>query len=187
MSKPMQEEVGHFRREAAGVALTVVGVLILYSLAWRPDAPIPGAICWFLAMSVGHGAYVVPIAALAIGILTVLSAQTLRLRHSAVGLGILFLVFLTVLHLQTAAGDEWARAAIERGGGVLGAAVAWALRRVLGQVGAYIVLGGVTAVALLHMSEVETRDVLARVGAWTRDRAADARRWLLGRAANMPD
>jgi S-DNA-T family DNA segregation ATPase FtsK/SpoIIIE len=122
-----------------GVALGLVGLLTLLSLASPERGRLTGAWVNALYWLAGWGAFVLPVTLLAVGLWLVFrkieklpTPSPLRL----VGLGLLYLAFLTVLHLAAGGGMEVAKAG--SGGGHLGALFERLLVLYLGKAGAWI-------------------------------------------------
>jgi Sec-independent protein translocase protein TatA len=124
----------------------------------------------------------VPLLACVLGVLLIAQKQNANLRAFGRGSVVSLLVLLSGVHLGVASGQEFAPENLAARGGMVGAGVAWALRRALGEAGACIALVAFAVVALLLLSEVSLAEMAGRAGgalgrskdAWA-DKAEDIR------------
>jgi S-DNA-T family DNA segregation ATPase FtsK/SpoIIIE len=143
----------HF--EVAGVLCMAFGALLgYYALQREIDGALPDFLLRGLRTLCGAGAPLLPLALFFTGLTLFVKRQNANLRAFFVGGGTAFLVFLTFKHLQVARGNEFIDAELVLShGGYIGGAIAFVLRRLLGEIGAIISLGAFSIVALLLWTE----------------------------------
>lgn len=146
-----------------GVILALVGLLTLLSLASPKQGRLTGAWVQALYWLAGWGAFVLPLALIAVGLWLVFrkieklpTPSLLRL----VGLGLFYLSVLTILHLAAGGGLEVA--ADGSGGGYLGALFEGLLVLTLGKAGAWITVIAWFFIALSITLERTISDLLHR-------------------------
>ena len=141
--------------EVAGVLLLAFGGLFgFYALRSAPDGALPRVLLGALRYAVGAGAVAIPFALALLGILLLIKRQNANLRSFWRGAGVALLVFITAKSLMVPRGSEFFDLEIIRShGGYIGAGVAWALRRALGELGAVVTLVALGIVALLLWTE----------------------------------
>ncbi len=164
MSKARRHEDDRLRREICGIGLITLGILILVSLLVGPAGAFPTAVVTFLKSVVGAGAYLVSLVLIGLGLVLLAQLGNVRARRTVLGSLVLFLVFLTVIHLQSEPGKEFDPNIRATMGGLIGAALAAALRRTFGEPGLFVILGGAIAGAIIVMSDVSGREVLLALG-----------------------
>ncbi len=143
----------HF--QSAGVLLLALGGLLAYNARQNvPDGALPKLILSGLRIAFGIGALILPLGLMLLGVLLLVKRQNLNLRAFWRGAGIAFLTLLTASHLLVPRGMEFLdQTTLSQHGGYVGGALAWLLRRGLGEVGAIVALGAFALVALLLWSE----------------------------------
>jgi S-DNA-T family DNA segregation ATPase FtsK/SpoIIIE len=143
----------HF--QIAGVLLIAFGGLLGWNaLQSAPDGVVPRYALMGLRYCFGIGAVVLPFVITWLGILLFTKRQHINLRAFTRGAGTAFLTLLTASHLYVPRGLEFVDQATLWGhGGYIGGALAWVLRRSLGEVGAVVALGAFALVAILLWCE----------------------------------
>ncbi len=157
-------------------------------LAWnafhaQPQGWLPLHALWVLRALFGIGAYVVPLLGCALGVLLIAQKQRANLRAFGRGAGISLLVLLSGVHLGVPLNQEFSPEFLASRGGFVGAAVAFVLRRFLGEAGAAIALIAFSVVALLLLTEVSLSEIAERLDG--REKAGGLKhkvsRWLSSR------
>ena len=169
------------RREPRGLWFEIGGVLAVAlgaMLAWNalraePQGWLPWHVVGLLRTLLGIGAYVVPLMACALGVLLIVQRQRANLRAFWRGMAVSLLVLLSGVHLGVPMGMEFDAELMPARGGLLGASIAWALRRLLGEAGAAIALVALAVVALLLLTEVSLAEI-AETTAGALGRSKDA-------------
>ena len=160
--------------EILGVLLlTFGGLLGYYSLQNSVDGALPRAVLGGLRLATGIGAVVVPLLLALLGLLLLVKRGQANLRSFWRGAGVALLVVLTAKALTVPRGEEFISLEIIRDhGGYIGAGIAWALRRTLGELGAVVTLVALGVVALLLWTEhtvAELGDEMrGKIGDWWR-------------------
>lgn len=146
-----------------GVVLALIGLLTLLSLASSERSRLTGAWVDALYWLAGWGAFVLPVALVAVGLWLVFrkieKLPTPSLMRMA-GLVLLYMAFLTILHLAKGGGMEIAKAG--SGGGYLGAAFERLLVLALGKAGAWISVIAWVFIALTITLERTISDMVQR-------------------------
>ncbi len=165
--------------EVAGVLLLALGALLLFNAlmphaeGWLPKVAVSG-----LRLAFGLGAVVFPLLLCALGLMLIVQRRQANLRAFFSGVLLGFPVFLTAIHLQVPMNREfapvdliWQRGAADSGfadaydhGGAVGAVIAWALRKMLGEPGAVIALVALAIVALLLLTEMSLAETVGNAG-----------------------
>ncbi|BCM93086.1 DNA translocase SpoIIIE [Abditibacteriota bacterium] len=143
----------HF--QIGGVLLVALSVLLTWNtLTPATDGLLPRYGVLVLRQLFGSGAALVPLGLGILGTTLVFKRQNARVAAFWRGAGLALLVFLCARHLQTPRGQEFFDAqTIQSHGGLVGATLAWAMRRVFGEVGSYVALAALGVVSLLLWSE----------------------------------
>jgi S-DNA-T family DNA segregation ATPase FtsK/SpoIIIE len=142
--------------DIAGVALLFAGPIALVSLAWRDSSGALGrALNDLLKGLVGQGAYALPLLLIGLGVLFLAGpVKTIR-RNCSIGAVILYFVVISGLQLGIKQPSSIIAAYhTGAGGGVLGAIIAVALRRIIGHACSYIALAAIGVIAVLLITDV---------------------------------
>ncbi len=141
--------------EVLGVLLLAFGGLLgYYSLQSAVDGMVPRALLSGLRLATGIGAVIIPFLLAYLGVLLLIKRGHANLRSFWRGAGVALLVILTAKALTVPRGEEWIDLeTIRAHGGYIGAGIAWALRRALGELGAVVTLVAFGIVALLLWTE----------------------------------
>jgi DNA segregation ATPase FtsK/SpoIIIE, S-DNA-T family len=150
--------------DIVGVGLALVGLLTLLSLASPQNGRLTGL--WMKALNAlaGWGTFILPLALIIIGLWLVFrkieKLPTPSLTRMT-GIILLYLAFLTILHLI--GGGGWDVAKAGQGGGHIGAAFERLLVVGLGNAGAWIVVIAWALIAISITLESTIADVVRRV------------------------
>ncbi|MDQ3814094.1 MAG: DNA translocase FtsK [Armatimonadota bacterium] len=177
--------------EVAGVVCLAVGVLLLYNaLREQAEGLLPQVGIHALRWTFGIGAVVLPALLCVLGVLLIARRHHTNLRAFTRGVVVGFLVLLTAVHLAVPQGQEFADPLLFSHGGMTGGALAWGLRRAVGDIGAIIVLIALFLVSLLFFTEMSLADSAARAGRFFRRgarRVRSARRGHPDQYDTLPD
>ena len=153
--------------EVGGIGCLVLGLVLGYNaLRNAPEGVVPTVAISGLRWAFGMGALVVPILLLVLGGLLIVRRHESNLRAFWRGAAVSLLVLLTGVHLSVPMGEEFFGARLYSHGGIIGAGVAWLLRRAVGETGAVIALIGLSIVALLFLTEISLTEIAGRSGGW---------------------
>ena len=157
--------------EVTGVLLLAFGGLFAYySLQSAVDGALPRLVLNGLRLVSGIGAVIVPFLMAYLGVLLLVKRGQANLRSFWRGAGVALLVILTAKALTVPRGEEFIDLeTIRAHGGYIGAGIAWALRRALGELGAVVTLVALGVVALLLWTE----NTVAELGDNLRGKASD--------------
>ena len=157
--------------EVLGVLLLAFGGLLsYYALKSNVDGMVPRAVLGGLRLATGIGAVVIPLLLAYLGILLLIKRGHANLRSFWRGAGVALLVILTAKALTVPRGAELIDVEIiKANGGYIGAGIAWALRRALGELGAVVTLLAFGVVALLLWTE----HTVAELGDEVRSKISD--------------
>ena len=177
-SRPKTVNLPKSPRKLRAVHYEVLGVLLLafggllgyYSLQHAVDGALPRAVLGGLRLVTGIGAVIIPFLLAYLGVLLLIKRGHANLRSFWRGAGVALLVVLTAKALTVPRGAELIDSEIIRShGGYIGAGIAWALRRALGELGATVTLLAFGVVALLLWTE----HTVAELGEELRGKASD--------------
>jgi S-DNA-T family DNA segregation ATPase FtsK/SpoIIIE len=154
-------------QDILAICLGTFGVLLLVSLAFgtRDDyGYLPRAIASFLYLLFGVGAAGVAIVAFLFAGFYAVEQPPKAMPRTIAGVIVLYVVILTGIHLQVDRSVEFAPDYLRAGGGYLGAAVAFVLRRALGMTASYIVLSGATLSAIILLTRATMQEMVEGAG-----------------------
>ncbi len=155
----MRERLGRQTDDVWGLVLIVASLLMTLSFVGL-SGPIGSGVSDAALFLFGTWAYGVPLVLAAIGVTLVGLFPRLEVGRVATAVVILFLATLGMFHLLTGsvalAGNV---EQVQESGGVIGALIAFPLRRLLGFWGAFLVLFAVIAAGSLILTRSTVRDV----------------------------
>ena len=166
------------RRDIAGVAFIVLAVVLFVAAVLPTDALVTSFVSAALHLTLGLGAYLLPLVLAAVGVCFIVRFDRERVPlRAAVGLALVFVALLTIMALFTpeSAADGTDRlflsAELTARGGYVGAGLAWVGLTLFGQVVSCIVMVGVIAVGILVIG-FSLNGVIERVRAAREEREA---------------
>jgi len=164
------DEGEKLKREIAAIGLLTVAALVLASLIYGArggpsEGPgcLPGLIATGLTLSLGVWAYAVPVVLFVISVCYAMERPHVAAARALAGAGVLLVVVLTTTALQVPAESQFDPDWVRLNGGFLGAGLAYGFSRVLGMMGAYIVLGGMALMALILLTHTSTKQMLGAI------------------------
>ena len=144
------------RRELAGIAIIVLAVALFIGAVMQGSGVVTQFITHALKVSLGVGAYILPVALVIIGACLIIRFGEYRIpTRVALGTAIILLAILVILGLSTpgaSTGDLshfFDEAELIRRGGYVGAGIAWVLCELLGQVISIILMVGAIIAGLI--------------------------------------
>ena len=144
--------------DIAGVALAMIGLILLATLIWPPaeatgENVFGAASVHYLRLLVGAGAWVFPIVLLVTGSMLALGKS--RSWDNIGGIVTAYLIFLSWWHLANVPrAGHFAADNLINYGGYVGAALSLVLRATVGTVGGYIVLAAFSVIAFLWITDI---------------------------------
>ena len=181
-------------RDIAGVVLAIVAVVSFCAVVMPASAPVAAAIAGFYHLGFGLGAYVLPIALLAVAVLLFLRGGVPVRGRTVVGVALIFTAVCTFLSLLVPGTGQstdamFAPENLSVSGGYLGAFVASALQGALGKVIAVVLALGLAVLGLvvigLSVSQI-VRDAADHAAALSRRRQVDENANPWGEAVPAP-
>lgn len=154
-------------KDLAAIGLIILAFLLFTSLvrAHQEAGPLLAFLSGVLTALLGIGAWIVPLACLAAGVLLGMTRPKPVARPPMAGGAVVYVVFLAMVHLAAGPGDRPLSAeTVRMAGGYLGGMIAWALARTLGDVGAYIVLVGAALAGVLLLAQTSWGEFLTGLG-----------------------
>lgn len=141
-------------RDAIGVVIAVIAVASLIAVIAPTSAPVTAAVSNFFHLGFGLGAYVLPLAMLAISALVFLRDRVFVSFRTWSGLVVIFVAVCTILSLLVPGSQESTSVMFEplnlsSAGGYLGATIASALQGALGKTIALVVSFGVVLLGMV--------------------------------------
>ncbi len=154
-------------RDLVAIGLMILAFLLLASLlnSHRESGPALQFAATLLLASFGVGAWAVPLLCLAFAVFIGMDRAPRVPRGQMAGAMLVFSVFLALVHLAALSG-RWPidSRQVTQAGGYFGASMAWALTRVLGEVGAYILLVGMALAGVLMVARTSWAEFLGGLG-----------------------
>ena len=141
-------------RDAIGVVIAVIAVASLIAVIAPTSAPVTAAVSNFFHLGFGLGAYVLPLAMLAISALVFLRDRVFVSFRTWSGLAVIFVAVCAILSLLVPGSQESTSVMFEplnlsSAGGYLGATIASALQGALGKTIALVVSFGVVLLGMV--------------------------------------
>ena len=158
--------------EFTGILLLATALLSIVSLYFAPANNITpsttGVLGNLLAHSLtslaGGGRYPLAILLGVWGLAMIIERHWSFLNRKMYGFLVLYLCFLTLLHLQLPVGESyWMISSQGEGGGLIGASLSWALTGIFGVLGSYIVICSVIIVTLLAITNQSLFELYRRL------------------------
>ena len=145
---------GGASRDIAGVVLAVVAVASFIAVITPTSAPVTSAIASFYHLGFGLGAYVLPLALLAVAALLFLRDRMPVPPRTCVGVCMIFIAVISMLSLSAADAAVGANAmfgseTLAATGGWVGAVIASALMSALGKPIGFVILIGLVVLGLV--------------------------------------
>ena len=177
----VRQHLAPWARDALGIGLVVFGLISVLAL-WFDAAGVVGrGVDWALHGAIGAATVVFPVLALYWGVLLLRGTVEDDRTRMFIGFSIALIGALGLLSLWRDDPSPLAGwAAVEDAAGVLGAVAAWPLGRLLSEVGAAIVLAGLTVLGLLIFTGTPlasvgrgVADLFRRAGQGSEDAAAE--------------
>jgi S-DNA-T family DNA segregation ATPase FtsK/SpoIIIE len=149
--------------ELLGLALLALGLVLAAILYLGLDGGAVGSwLAGILTEVIGNGAYVLPVALVALGGLLLARSDLLDVRPFRLGVGVSFLGLMTLLGKDS--------------GGFIGMVIGGTLAALIGQTGAAIIGGALLLAGLLLVTGASTGAILRRTGHAVRRAGSGARR-----------
>lgn len=169
------------RREVTGIALVVCGLVILFASSAPSSGVLPSLLKRLLGALVGElGSSIVGLVLMFLGIAMLVGHSAFRATPTAIGLGLLFLVFLGLRQIGVAKDGFFDRTFSQEPGGFVGLLLAEFLKPLLGRAWGTVVLAAGALCAIVQMSEVPLAVILQRTARATAWASLLAGRWLAG-------
>lgn len=152
-------------REIYGVAAITLSVLLFLAFFIDALGPVGRGLDWFFSYLVGGVRFALPFMLLALGLALLLGRVgpiSTEHRHGwrftwveASGIMLFLPMLCAFIHLSRSGNPDtmFATASLSGGGGLVGAAIAWPLVKLLSRAGAYVLVTGALISALLLLAE----------------------------------
>ncbi len=160
-SKPKNDDA--LRNDLTAVALSTAGALILAALisySSGSEGLLTTVVAKALFGALGIGAYGVPVLAFVMAVIYGVDRDPVKAPRLVVGAGLLFFTFLIGIHLGVPIDQTFEAGIVDTHGGYIGGACARSLVLILGHSGAWVLLTGLVAIALVLLSRARIADVL---------------------------
>jgi len=165
-TKPIQRvPAGPWRYEISGLLVAAFCGILLFN-ALRPSAEglLPRFGVGALRYLFGSGTTPLLALSLIAGLSLMLRRHHFHIkRYSKICMTAL-LILLAAIHLYIPKGQEFIPAALINGGGVVGASIAWALRRILGEWGAFAAIVVASIIAVFHLCQLSFAEAATKLG-----------------------
>ncbi|MHB8916463.1 MAG: DNA translocase FtsK [Desulfocucumaceae bacterium] len=175
VKQPQKKMSSHFKFEMMGIALITLAALGTASLFTNALGAVGSLLIRFMEIIAGESKYLIILSLAMAGFKLITEKSRFRITPRAAGFIILGLVFLTLAHMEIPRDDLFRYGLKGRGGGMVGAAAAYAATSCFGNVGTYIILASLSLISLLMI----TGYTLAQLGllAALRAKKAGSRMW----------
>lgn len=136
-------------REIYGIAAIAIALVLALALVRGSSGVLTGPLARLLTLALGLGAYATPVLLIAWGVTFFIKAVDWREGNVALGFGVMLVALIGMAHMRAAgaylgaggsAGQVFAPAMLDGGGGVVGAALAYGLSSLLGRAASWVVL-----------------------------------------------
>ena len=148
--------------ELLGIFLIVIAILLGVSLYFQATGVVGEILTRGFKVILGRGAYILPFLFLLYGI-NLIKSERIEVTVRVVGLIIMFVVVITILHLDIKPGTEFKFALEGKGGGIVGALILYILRQGLEEVGTYIVLGALGLIGFLLAANLFLANIISQI------------------------
>ncbi|MEA1936942.1 MAG: DNA translocase FtsK 4TM domain-containing protein [Patescibacteria group bacterium] len=157
------------KKDAVGIflfALALISVLSFVNLA----GGLGERISEFAKLSFGIGAFLFPVLLIFLGWKTIKSEDIIESRISLVGVAMIFVFFLSLVHIFYVPEVMFEIAKEEKGGGFLGAAIAWILASLIGKWGGLVVILALILISLLLTFNISFVELVEKIKPKKRER-----------------
>lgn len=150
------------KSEIIGIVLVTMGILSIFSLIYPSSGMVSKCVNSFLKSTTGEGRYLLPIFLILAGVRLISKRNKFVVSERTYGAAILCLVVFSFLHLLIPLEDSFKAGVAGDGGGVLGAALSYVLRKSFGIFGTYIILFTASLVAFLLLTNFSLATVAGK-------------------------
>jgi DNA segregation ATPase FtsK/SpoIIIE, S-DNA-T family len=147
---------------------TAAAIVLAAALTLGSEGVLVKTVAGVLKFAVGIGSYLLPALLAAWGVTFFLKAAEWREGRVAAGLGVILVAIIGLAHMGLPQSMAFTQEMYVAHGGVLGAAVAFALTWLLGVAGAYVVLVAAALAGLVTTSLFSVTDTFRSVVSWGR-------------------
>ena len=156
-------EIGdEIKKDAIGIflfAVALISALSFVDLAGGLGEKISG----FTKLSFGIGAFLFPIVLFFLGWRIIKSEDIVESRTSFAGIAMMFIFFLSLVHIFYAPETMFEIAKAGGGGGFLGAVIAWVLASLIGKWGGLVVILALILISLLLILNISFIELLNKI------------------------
>lgn len=153
------------RKPAAGVTLLVIGLLLTLSFLPRATGLAITLGRW-QRLLLGDAAPLLPIFAGAAGLYLLLAGSQARITRGFAAVAVLSLTGISAYHARIAPGSEFVAGGGGLGSGLLGGALVWVLRMLLGEIGMWLVISLAALAGVVLGSGASLSELRELVGRW---------------------
>ena len=148
--------------EFGGLLLITISILDLINKFSQSTTGVVGeAFADFLRLLAGNGRIAITILLFIWGVGMIYRSEVkFMLNSRGIGLGIILLMGFSFLHIESAPTKEFVSGLRGEGGGIIGAAILYVLRKTVANTGAYIVLGTGFVIGVLLLLDVALANLL---------------------------
>lgn len=137
------------RNDIYGVVLSAVAIAIAISLLSQGTGAIGAVVASGLRSAFGVGAYIVPVLTLLWGVSFFVRAFAISEKRVGAGLAVILLSLISMFAVNVPQASQWEVLTVQTHGGFTGAALAWALRSLVGATITYVLLGALMLIGLV--------------------------------------
>ncbi len=137
------------RNDILGVVITAIAIALAIAVLTERSGLLGGFVATGMRLGFGVGAYILPVLLLLWGVSFFVRAFAISERRVGTGLGVVLLSLISLIAATAPMDQMWERLVLETHGGYIGAAVAWALRSLVGDAISYVLLSAGILVGLV--------------------------------------
>lgn len=149
--------------DAIGIALVALALVVLLALFLEEGGLLTRA-CRYLSLLLGEGSFLFPLALFFLGTSTLIRLEKYKAKNVALGIFLFVLAILTLLHLPFFKifnlSEIWESASKGKGGGYIGAALAFVLYKAVGYYASFVIISAMVLISLLIIVGSPLREIL---------------------------
>ena len=150
------------KKDAIGIflfAMALISILSFVNLAGE----LGGKISEFAKLSFGIGTFLFPIVLIFLGWRIIKSKDIVRSKTLLVGISMIFILFLPAIHIFNTPDTMFEIAKAGKGGGFLGAIIAWILSSLIGKWGGLVIILALILISLLLTFNISFIELVEKI------------------------
>jgi len=149
--------------DAIGISLIALGLVVLLALIFK-EGGLLGEACRSLSLLLGEGSFLLPLALFFIGISILVRLEKHKTKNVFFGAFLFLVAILALLHLpffkSLILEEVWEPASEGKGGGYIGATLAFLFYKVVGYYGSFIIISAMVLISILLIVGSPLREIV---------------------------